>query len=620
MKKVKYIVIALVCLLALSLSSCKPKHTHSFVNGVCSCGEVEPHTHKFVNGVCSCGEVDPNYQPEVVEVWSFYIDDELVSQVEMPKGQVPTYPDAPENADENYRWMKMDSVIDGVVHYDVILLYEVKICHIKFVDQNNKVLKEEKLEWGASATAPVYPENYSVVWDQDFSKVVDDMVIKGQINKLYSMLTFYDGDELLDLGVSQYNVGDELTLPEYSKPGYHFVGWFVDEISLYQVKEITSEDTADFNFFAKFIRNDFSDIELPEATQRIQAINNNGNYFSAYVGESNTNFNWSVSDGNIASVSEWGSIVPHSPGVCVLTATFKENPAIRYNCLIEATSTGIKMVTKEELLSKELHTVTFKGKDGEIIDEQVVPHGYTAIHPTPIKYEGYAFNGWDKEAYNILEDTVINATYVEGSNRFEGKSIAILGDSISTYKNHMPDGYAHFYPYPAGDVRDVNHTWWKIASNALGTSVFVDNAWGGSTVVGGDSATESVVRLSTLFYGDVKPDIVIIFMGANDLAGNFKNSTFETSYKKMIANIKEMSPDTEIILCGLLNLTSFYTYERLVEYNEIIKGIATENDFIYIDFTKAVITSEDLIDRAHPTKSGQAKMAQVVIEELRKHQ
>lgn len=619
MKKLKYLLLALVCLFSVGLSSCK-KHTHEFVNGVCSCGEKEPHTHAYVDGVCSCGFKDPNYVEQPKDIWSFYIDDELVSEVEVERGTEPTYPDVPENADDNYRWMKMENIVDGVYHYEVILLYEVKICHIQFIDQNGELLKEEELEWGSAATAPVYPENYSVVWDQDFQKVEDDMIIKGQINKLYGLVSFYDGDEKLDLGIDSYNLGDELVLPEYNKPGFHFVGWYLDEISLYQVKEITSEDTSDFSFHAKLIRNDFSDIKLPDATSRIQAINNNGDYFSAYVGESNTNFSWSVSDDTIASVSEWGSIVPRSPGVCVLTATFKENPSIRYNCLIEATSTSVKIVTPEELASKELHVVTFKGKDGEVIDEQIIPDGYTAIHPAPLSYEGYAFNGWDKEAWNIKEDTVINANYVEGSNRFEGKSVAILGDSISTYKNHMPDGYAHFYPYPAGDVRDVNHTWWKIASNALGTSVFVDNAWGGSCVVGGDSATESVVRLSTLILDEVKPDIVIIFMGANDLASNFTNSTFETSYKKMIKNIQEMCPETEIILCGLLNLTSFYSYERLVEYNTIIKSIANENDFIYIDFTKAVIESTDLIDRAHPKKSGQEKMAQVVIEQLRKYQ
>ena len=45
-----------------------PPHTHSYVNGKCSCGAtdpnyVPPHTHSYVNGQCSCGATDPNYGP-----------------------------------------------------------------------------------------------------------------------------------------------------------------------------------------------------------------------------------------------------------------------------------------------------------------------------------------------------------------------------------------------------------------------------------------------------------------------------------------------------------------------------------------------------------------------------
>ena len=41
-----------------------PPHEHSFVEGKCECGEVDPdyeeHVHKYVNGVCECGQKDPN--------------------------------------------------------------------------------------------------------------------------------------------------------------------------------------------------------------------------------------------------------------------------------------------------------------------------------------------------------------------------------------------------------------------------------------------------------------------------------------------------------------------------------------------------------------------------------
>ena len=124
MKKLKYIFISAMCIICFGLTSCKPKtpHTHNYVNGVCSCGEKEPHTHSYVNGVCSCGEKDPEYKP-LMDSWSFYIDDVLVLKTEAPKGEEPEYPQVPENADENYRWMKMENIINGVTHYELYLFY-----------------------------------------------------------------------------------------------------------------------------------------------------------------------------------------------------------------------------------------------------------------------------------------------------------------------------------------------------------------------------------------------------------------------------------------------------------------------------------------------------------------
>ena len=64
----------------------------------------------------------------VYDVWSFFIDDELVSQVEVPTGTEPTYPDVPENADDNYRWMKMENVINGVGEgkLNIVLMHDIK--------------------------------------------------------------------------------------------------------------------------------------------------------------------------------------------------------------------------------------------------------------------------------------------------------------------------------------------------------------------------------------------------------------------------------------------------------------------------------------------------------------
>ena len=612
----------------LTLVGCNnttPPHEHEFVNGECSCGEsdpnfVPPHEHNFVNGTCSCGEKDPNYQePKEEVIWRWTIDGEVVKEEIVEVGITPETPEAPENAAEGYRWMKMDYYENGKLCYEFILLWEVKICKITFVNQYGEILKEQKLEWGSDALAPVYPENYSVKWDKDFVHVTEDMVITGEIKKLYASIAFYDGDTKLDLGINKYNMGDEFELPIPVKDGYDFIGWYLADISLYSINKITKEDEADFVFYARYMKNDFSDISLPSATGRITQINQNGNYLTPVVAGSTTSYSWVVSDDSIIGVSEWGSISVRSCGVAVLTAVFKENPSTTYNCLVEATSTGVRIVTEEELKQVKLHTVKFLGKDNEVIDEQIVPNGYTATYPVPLSYDGFAFDGWDKDVCNITSDTVIKAKYATGTNRFEGKTMAILGDSISTYLNYMPEGYAHFYPYPAGNIRDVNHTWWKQVSNAIGTSVFVDNSWGGTTVVGGDSATESPVRLNTLLHQGIAPDIVLIFMGTNDARAKYTNATFEASYRKMIANIKKIAPDAEIIVCTLMDFsaTNFYEAKTKDDYNAVIKKVASDNNISVIDLKDVELLKADLIDSVHPNYSGHKKMADVIIKQLK---
>ena len=41
---------------------------------------------------------------------------------------------------------------------------------------------------------------------------------------------------------------------------------------------------------------------------------------------------------------------------------------------------------------------------------------------------------------------------------YAGKSLTIIGDSISTFSGFIPEGYAFTYPYE--DLQDVSQTWW----------------------------------------------------------------------------------------------------------------------------------------------------------------
>ena len=72
MKINKILSVLFLLLISISVLGCdNSSHTHEYIDGECSCGEVDPnyqsHYHNYVNGVCSCGETDPNYQEHVHE-------------------------------------------------------------------------------------------------------------------------------------------------------------------------------------------------------------------------------------------------------------------------------------------------------------------------------------------------------------------------------------------------------------------------------------------------------------------------------------------------------------------------------------------------------------------------
>ena len=280
-------------------------------------------------------------------------------------------------------------------------------------------------------------------------------------------------------------------------------------------------------------------------------------------------------------------------------------------------------VTLEEANAPSYVYATFNYEDGSSTKKIVSKGGYV-IPPTPTLKEGYTFVGWEglngETIYNITKDTTFIAKYVEGTKSYAGKTISVLGDSISTYAGYIPESFAYFFPYPTADLGDVNQTWWMQFINHYGMKLLANNSWSGSAVSGSAaSAAQNKERLEHLFIGDVTPDVILIFMGANDAPSPYISLTqFDDSYGKMIQNIKEMSPNSEIIICTLPSI-SFYSENAQAEYNEVIKKHANNNGLTILDFEKAFTRQESsnyLVDSAHPNMAGMNKLAKVAINDL----
>ena len=110
----------------------------------------------------------------------------------------------------------------------------------------------------------------------------------------------------------------------------------------------------------------------------------------------------------------------------------------------------------------------------------------------------------------------------------------ILGDSYSTFKGYVPDGFAIYYAEDQrleSGVTQVSQTWWHQVVTEADLNLVLNNSWSGSTIgyTGYNNADCSktssfIYRLKQLiengFFTENKIDTVFVFGGTNDSWSN----------------------------------------------------------------------------------------------------
>lgn len=87
MNKIILSILTCVCILFLTVSCMErtdDKHTHSYIDGVCECGQSDPdytppHKHSFTEGKCECGAIDPTYEPPHVHEGGAPVSENVVA-------------------------------------------------------------------------------------------------------------------------------------------------------------------------------------------------------------------------------------------------------------------------------------------------------------------------------------------------------------------------------------------------------------------------------------------------------------------------------------------------------------------------------------------------------------
>lgn len=232
--------------------------------------------------------------------------------------------------------------------------------------------------------------------------------------------------------------------------------------------------------------------------------------------------------------------------------------------------------------------------------------------------------------------------------QYNGKTLSILGDSISTYSGYIPDNNRS--RYPEGDVDSVDKTYWKKIIDTLGMKLGVNESWAGSLVswdgttenndIGENKHIASTTRISHL--GDNgTPDIILIFAGTNDIGheveigeinnltyaedvSNLSVSTFSESYTAMIMRIQYYYPKSKILVLTpcFAKYTSYtyYTPDRLNQYINKIIEICEIMGVDVIDTRKTgfnMYNINDLtIDGLHPNAKGMELLSDSILKKM----
>ena len=260
---------------------------------------------------------------------------------------------------------------------------------------------------------------------------------------------------------------------------------------------------------------------------------------------------------------------------------------------------------------------------------------------------------------------------------YEGLTVSVIGDSISTYKDisngaatettnsTMTSNTAWYSDGGKPSLKvGLNDTWWMQTINAFSTSLLVNNSWSGSLILPNSSKTGAYNTRAFQLHDDTgdnageEPDIIFVYMGTNDVnvhssnIGSIDDIDFDNiaalrekdpatltvleAYVIMIDNIRTTYENAEIYCLNVLECRTYYTNETktkaLADFNAGTAVIAEQLGAIYVDICGGtgigednmeefipIYDDDDTANNYHPNAAGMTLIADCVIKAISKN-
>ncbi len=215
-------------------------------------------------------------------------------------------------------------------------------------------------------------------------------------------------------------ISDLLEVPV--RNGYKFAGWFIDENCTMPLDDMVA--TYDMQVYALWL----------EDTPRFKV--------EVYI-----DGNGSVSVNNESSeFADFSKIYDKHTSIFLSATPLSGYKFIGWmdmtsgKIISEETTISTTLVSDYRLIamfapvSEDTYTVIFKDKNGVVVDKQEVVSGDSAIAPdmSYFYYDGYVFDGWDRDFSNVTGDITVNAVYIRTADFY---NVTVSGGIVNGIVN-----------------------------------------------------------------------------------------------------------------------------------------------------------------------------------------
>lgn len=226
--------------------------------------------------------------------------------------------------------------------------------------------------------------------------------------------------------------------------------------------------------------------------------------------------------------------------------------------------------------------------------------------------------------YNYASEAEYNYLY----SLFHGKTISVMGDSISTIKDKIPSGNALYYDNTtSAKTMTFERNYWGDIITRFGAVEGIDEAWSGSTIGSKAASMASKDRINKLDDNGT-PDVILYYGGRNpdssvgtfdpdadyaktvDWAKSYSDTA--SAYAASLQRMKETYPGAEIIA-----IIPYYEQNNISKQAEVIEQIAKHYDITTIDLRE--LRNQEGIspkNELHPNMDGHSQIAAYICQQL----